>query len=345
MNPLRPEVRTHVGSRTAQATSALCVLALSAALPAQFYADSVVAHQSNGQAGGGVFQPTNALGAPVGGSDVHSLGIQGSLTLGFSNAITNGPGADLIVHENPFRSTSNIATSFAEVCYVEVSTDGVHFARFPSRYYGPMLSPGPFSFVPVGQYAGLAGVNPSFVNDPTVDPRDLVEAGGDAFDLDELANDPLVQQGLVSLDLIHQVRLVDVLDGVDVDSTGTPIQDPGSGSADIDAVTAIHQIQTLTLDNPTVDLQIQNDGTMTLRIEDPNGRGDLDPLSLRASLFGLPVDAGGLLATFTLQSVDANGYTLVQPVPLPVAMRFTLAFSIKDLAGNRSGSSRTRPSI
>ncbi|MFN3240469.1 MAG: hypothetical protein ACE37K_03040 [Planctomycetota bacterium] len=342
MNRSSIEVRTQRGFGTFLATATGAV-ALCAALPAQFFADTVVAHQSNAQAGGGIFQPGNALGAPAGGSDVHSLGIQGSLTLGFSNAITNGPGADLIVHENPFRSTSNLGNTFAEVCFVEVSTDGVHFARFPSRYYGPMQSPGPFSFVPVGSYSGLAGVTPSFVNDPTVDPRDLVEAGGDAFDLNDLASDPLVVQGLVVLDLIHQVRLVDVLDGIDVDSTGTPIQDPGSGSADIDAVTAIHQIQTLTLDNPTVDLQIQNDGTMTLRIEDPNGRGDLDPLSLRAALFGLPVDAGGLLATFTLQSVDATGYTLVQPVPLPQSMRFSLAFSIRDLAGHHSGSTRTRP--
>jgi len=345
MNLLSAEVRTHRGFATAWAAAVVGLLSVSAPLSAQHFADSVVSHQSNAQEGGGIFQPGNALGAPDGGSNVHSLGIQGSLTLGFSTAITNGPGADLIISENPFRSTSNIGLSFAEVCYVEVSTDGVHFARFPSRYYGPMVSPGPFGFVPIGLYSGLAGMTPTLATDPSVDARDVVDAGGDAFDLQDLANHPLVTSGLVVLNLINQVRLIDVENGVDVDSTGTPIYDPGSGSADIDAVTAIHQINTLTLDHPSVDLQVQTDGTMTLRIEDPNGRQDLDPQSLRASLFGIPVDAAGLLATFTLQSTDANGYTLVQPVPLPPSLRFTLAFSVKDLAGHRSGSSRTRPAL
>jgi hypothetical protein len=33
----------------------------------------------------------------------------------------------------------------------------------------------------------------------------------------------------------------------------------------------------------------------------------------------------------------------VQPLPLPQTLLFAVAFSVKDLAGNRSGQSRSRP--
>ena len=36
---------------------------------------------------------------------------------------------------------------------------------------------------------------------------------------------------------------------------------------------------------------------------------------------------------------------VVQPTPLPQGMLFTLAFSIQDLQGNRSGASRARPAF
>ncbi len=322
----------------------LAVLAVSSSLAAQsFFAAQVLASNTNGNAGGGIFQPANALGAPQGVLHVHSLGIGGDLVLGFAVPIADGPGADLIVAENPFRTSPGGIDTFAETMFVEVSSDGVHFARMPARYFGPPVAPGPFGTVPVGTYSGLAGQTPVLATLPGADARDVVEAGGDAFDLADLAGDPLVVLGVVDLQAIACVRLVDVPSGQALDSRGTPILDPGAGSADVDAVTAIHQRGLVDPSGPRVALTVAVDGTAVLRIEDPDGWQDLDPASLRAALFGIPVDAFGLLSAFALQQADALGFTLVQPAPLPPSLLFTVAFSVKDRAGHRSGQSRSRP--
>ena len=66
-----------------------------------------------------------AIGQAAGNSmDVISLGDGGSITLAFSQPITNGPGYDLAVFENGFQST------FLELAFVEVSSDGQNFVRF-----------------------------------------------------------------------------------------------------------------------------------------------------------------------------------------------------------------------
>ncbi len=319
-------------------------LAVPSPLSAQAaFATLVLGSNTNGNAGGGIFNPANALGAPGGATHVHSLGNGGDLTLGFASPITNGPGADFLVGENPFRAAGAWWQVFAEVMFVEVSSNGVHFARFPSRYFGPAVQPGAFGTVPVGFYSQLAGQHPVLAAAPGVDPQDVVDAGGDAFDLADLAGDPLVVAALVNLQAITHVRLVDVQSGLSLDSAGTPIFDPGSGSADVDHVTVIHQLGSVGAGTPNVQLTILPDGTMTLRLEDPNGFADLDPASLRAALFGVPVDALGLLTAFQVQSADPTGFTLVQPVPLPPELLFTLSLSLKDLSGQRSGQSRARP--
>jgi hypothetical protein len=323
---------------------AIGVLAISSSLAAQsVFATQVLGSNTNGGAGGGIFNPANALGSPALGNGVHSLGLGGELTLGFAVPITNGPGADFLVGENPFRLAGSWWQTFAEVMFVEVSSDGQQFVRFPARYFGPAVQPGAFGTVPVGSYANLAGQHPVLATSPAVDAQDVVDAGGDAFDLADLAGHPLVQSGAVNLAAITRVRLVDVQSGVSLDSLGTPIFDPGAGSADVDAVTVIHQQGLVAAGAPRVQLAIQVDGTMTLRIEDPDGWQDLAPASLRAAVFGLPVDFAGLIGGFQLQSQDALGFTLVQPVPLPPELLFTLSVSLKDTAGNRSGQSRARP--
>jgi hypothetical protein len=227
--------------------------------------------------------------------------------------------------------------------FVEVSSNGVDFARFPARYHGLPVQPGPFGTVPVGSYTNLAGQTPVLATTPGSDPQDVVEAGGDAFDLADLAALPLVVLGRVDLGNITQVRLVDVVSGQSLDGQGAPIFDPGGGSADVDCVTAIHQLGAVSPHGPRVAITVATDGTLVLRIEDPDGWQDLDVTSLRAAVFGIPVDAGGLLASLQLQQVDALGFTLVQPVPLPVHRLFTFSFSLQDHAGHRSGAARTRP--
>lgn len=365
MNPFRQAIRSHGAPLPARLVAAVRSGLLAVSVPAAFalgpvpllvgfaagsllpaqspFASSVVSSNTNGGAGGGIFNPSNALGAPSGATHVHSLGIGGELVLQFVPPIVDRPGADLIVGENPFRLTGTWWQTFAEVAFVEVSSNGVDFVRFPARYFGAAVSPGAFGTVPVGAYQNLAGQTPVLAGPPGIDAQDVVEAGGDAFDLGDLAGEPLVANGTVDLQAIAYVRLVDVLNGSSLDAAGTTIFDAGSGSADIDCVTAIHQQGAIVGSPPRIDLAIAIDGTMTMRLEDPDGWQDLDPTSLRGALFGIPVDAFGLLTAFTVVAADATGFSLVQPYPLPNELLFTLSFSVKDVAGNRSGQARPRP--
>lgn len=79
---------------------------------------------------------SSAVGAPGGVFDGVSLGDGGSITMTFATPIANGSGADFAVFENGFASGDQL---FAELAFVEVSTNGVNFARFPSI----SLTPGP----------------------------------------------------------------------------------------------------------------------------------------------------------------------------------------------------------
>lgn len=353
MNLFRPAIRSHGAPRArlvAAVLPGLLAVSVPVVLPRSLAAQSpfatlVVSSNTNGNAGGGIFNPAHALGAPLGPAHVHSLGIGGALTLEFVPPIVDRPGADLIVAENPFRLAGNETNSFAEVAFVEVSSNGVDFVRFPARYFGAPGWPGAFGTVPIGSYSNLAGQTPMLATAPGADPLDLVEAGGDAFDLGDLLGEPLVAAGLVDLQAIRRVRLVDVPSGVATDSVGTTIFDAGTGSADVDAVTAVHQQGAVVGNSPNVAMTILTDGTIALRIEDQDGVSDLDPASLRVALSGLPFadPLDFLLSVFVVVGIDATGYTLVQPVPLPDTLLFTFTVSVKDRAGNRSGQSRTRP--
>lgn len=165
--------------------------------------------------------PERALGKAVGDSyDIVSLGNGGRITLTFERPITNGAGWDFAVFENSFSDT------FLELAWVEVSSDGIHFTRFPNR----SLTPGP-----VGSFGAI-------------DPTDIDglagkyrQGWGTPFDLSDLAANPEVQAGLVNPGAITQVRLVDIVgDGSARDSMGSPIYDPHptyqSAGFDLDAV-------------------------------------------------------------------------------------------------------------
>ena len=58
--------------------------------------------------------------------DIVCLGDGGSITMTFDNAIRDGEGFDFAVFENSFDE------KFLELAYVEVSSDGVNFVRFPN---------------------------------------------------------------------------------------------------------------------------------------------------------------------------------------------------------------------
>ena len=179
--------------------------------------------------------------------DLSSAAIQagwspGSLTVSFTEPIRNFSGADLAVFENGFISGSDqggtgVGGVFAELAYVEVSSDGVNFARFDSISLTDGAV-GAYGSIDPTQVFNLAGKH--------------VNAGGESwgtpFDLDELAGHSLVQAGLVDLDAITHIRLVDIPGSGDFfDSLGNPIYDAwvtwGSGGADIEALGAIGQPQ------------------------------------------------------------------------------------------------------
>jgi autotransporter-associated beta strand protein len=232
----------------------LVVGASAPALGAQFYASQVIDTVVGAGQPIAFSDPTQALGGPTGAGsnegsvDVYKLGSGGSITLGFSGgAINDGPGPDFIVYANPFYVSNNPGTDFAELSFVEVSSDNIHYVRFPDSS-STTTDPGPFGSINPNNISGFAGVTPVYANtSPSngINPFNAATAGGDAFDLSTLAALPaaqtLVHQGYLNLDDIQYVRIVDVIDGVSVDSNGNTIYCPGSG-ADVDAVAVINGV-------------------------------------------------------------------------------------------------------
>jgi hypothetical protein len=177
-----------------------------------------------------------------------ALGFDGD---GTKRVIADGPGADFIVFENAIQ-LSGSSNVFGELIRVQVSSDGVHYAEFPTwcGLKAPLGWAGSFDPTMV---SGFAGVHPVISCDGDPSPYDVARAGGDAFDLSALRGLSAVTSGLVNLNRIRYVRLVDVLgDGSEKDSHGNPIYDPsGTGepgdiygnipaSADVDAVSVVN---------------------------------------------------------------------------------------------------------
>lgn len=311
----------------------LCaVVAWSATATAQDrFATTIVDFQQG--PGGGLFDPAALLGGPrglgfgAGSLDVLTLGVGGQVTLGFDVTITNGPGADFLVFENGFEAGGGL---FAEVAFVEVSTNGTDFARMPTRYNG---APGPFPPLLYGTFSGLAGGIPVLANVDTneIDPFDPVVAGGEAFDLAELRDHPLVTAGTVDLQAIHYVRLVDMVEGTDIDSEGTVIWD--AGAADFDAVAVIHHTGNQSPSGPRVKLSVGPSSRLQLTIHDPDGIADLD-MTTRSVSFNLrPMSFRDLRRWFRLQLVSDDTLHLVSRFPASAGPRGVLAVSIRDLSG------------
>lgn len=129
----------------------------------------------------------------------------GRITLSFSETIQNQEGDDFVVFENGVisgRTTpggSVFGQMFAELGFVEVSSNGRDFVRFPSVSLtsGPV---GPYGTIEVSNIYNLAGKHPNAEGICT----------GTPFDLDEIADDPLVASGAVDINNIKYVRIVDI---------------------------------------------------------------------------------------------------------------------------------------
>jgi hypothetical protein len=137
----------------------------------------------------------------------------GYLTVTFPQALRDGAGADFAVFENGFTfGTPN--GLFAELAYVEVSTNGTDFARFSSvsTNTAPVAGSGAFAGFDMSNVYNLAGKHAAGFGTP--------------FDLAQLAANPLVAAGLLDLNQINYVRLVDIPgNGAFKDSLGNGILD------------------------------------------------------------------------------------------------------------------------
>ena len=161
--------------------------------------------------------PNKALGSATGDNlDIVSLGDldsdqigqgvkQGQITLSFSEAIRDCNGYDFVVFENGLVSLINTVGGsikgqmFAELGYVEVSSNGVDFVRFPSVSLTAGLV-GMYGTIEISDVYNLAGKHPNGNGVCT----------GTPFDLSEIADDPEVVSGLVDINNINYVRIVDV---------------------------------------------------------------------------------------------------------------------------------------
>jgi hypothetical protein len=166
-------------------------------------------------------------------NSIVSLGDSGVATLTFSSPIYDGAGADFAVFENGFQNPNDPNQAFLELAFVEVSSDGMNFYRFPAR--------------------SLTQDTAQLATTDYMDARNLnnlagkyVANYGTPFDLQELS-------GIAGLDInnVTHVRVIDVVGSINghasKDSAGYTVNDPypttfPSGGFDLDAVGAIHEV-------------------------------------------------------------------------------------------------------
>jgi hypothetical protein len=177
--------------------------------------------------------PTNALAMAYASSGkVVSLGDGGSITLGFTTPIANGPGADLAVFENGFLS-GGPGLALLELATVSVSSDGVHFFEFPAiSLTQTQTQVGGFGLLDASNLNNLAGK--------------YIAGFGTGFDLSELAG----VSSFLNINDVTEVKITDVVGSINPqfgtrDSLGNLINDPfttpfASGGFDLNGVGVIN---------------------------------------------------------------------------------------------------------
>ena len=154
------------------------------------------------------------------------LGDGGFVTSYFTVPLANGPGWDFAVFENSFDDT------FLELAFVEVSSNGVDFVRFPATSLTSSEEQIPtFGVLDATKINNLAGKYRGGFGVP--------------FDLEELKS-----SGMVDVNRVVAVRVVDVvgcitLPFVSFDAGGNVINDPWptpfeTGGFDLDAIGVIN---------------------------------------------------------------------------------------------------------
>ena len=187
-----------------------------------------------GNAGTG-WPASNVIGYPEGTMGVTCLGDGGMATVTFRSPICNREGPDFAVFENGFENAQAPGYWFLELGFVEVSSDGENFFRFPA-YSNTQTET---------QLDGMGCIDPSQIHNLASKYGAMY---GTPFDLDEVPDDPLLDK-----EHITHVRIVDVVGCIDpeyatYDCQGHPVNDPwptafASGGMDLDAVGVIHDIE------------------------------------------------------------------------------------------------------
>ena len=155
---------------------------------------------------------------------VVALGDGGSATLTFAHPIKNGEGPDFAVYENAFDDY------FLELAFVEVSSDGQRFVRFPATSLTQTAR----------QLSG--NVDATYINNLAGKYR---SGYGTPFDLAELADSTGID-----INNITHVRVVDVIGSINplyatYDAFGHMVNDPWptnsySSGFDLDGVAVLH---------------------------------------------------------------------------------------------------------
>ncbi len=186
----------------------------------------------------------------AGANGVVSLGDGGSALIGFERSIINGPSWDFVIFENGFSDT------FLELAFVEVSSDGENYFRFPAFSHTQTSTQiDAFGAIDARQIHNLAGKYRALWGTP--------------FDLDELPNNELLDKNNIT-----HLRLIDVVGSIDpmfasFDSEGNIINDPfptpfPSSGFDLDAVGVIHQGLAQITENETLKTQVYPNPTNDL---------------------------------------------------------------------------------
>ncbi|MFT4753256.1 MAG: hypothetical protein ACI9GM_000884 [Salibacteraceae bacterium] len=220
----------------------------------------------------------SVYGAPDG--DVLSLGDGGSVIIELIEPLANHPSYDFAVFENGLVDQGT-GGHFLELAFVEVSSDGVNFYRFPNESLTPTdVQTNPFGYTNASEIHNLAG---------------KYSVGyGTPFDLDDM--DTVV--GLDVLNITH-IKIIDVVGSIDptyasYDSYGRMVNDPfptsfTSGGFDLDAVAIVDSSFITGLYAPMLsDIivypnPVQN--VLNIDINDPNFQVTVLDLQGRAVLF------------------------------------------------------------
>ncbi|MDA3819615.1 MAG: T9SS type A sorting domain-containing protein [Candidatus Delongbacteria bacterium] len=173
----------------------------------------------------------NAIGATNG--QLVSFGDKGYAILEFADGISDGTGIDIAVYSNAFFSPANQdSLVFSELAFVEVSSDGENFTRFPAISNVPANEQiGSYETLNINHVYNLAGAQP--INT------------GCGFDLSELGD-----SAGIDISNITHVKIIDACGNIDeeyasYDAEGNIINDPwptafSSGGFDLDAVAVLN---------------------------------------------------------------------------------------------------------